>query len=167
LFPAFLLTVWIASAASAQDRKALVIANFDYGERQLSHAKADSAAVGVALRREGFRVTLAENVPVNESKDTLEQFARTDRVAESRQSPVVQKYLHQGTAAPVRFRNVKPSKDLTMFSLRHNNPKLHRRELLRVGGLALVGLSLPGLPQSVKGAEQQPRPAPRRPSHAR
>ena len=43
-----------------------------------------------------------------------------------------------------------------MLSRWHNNPQLHRRELLRVGGLALGGLSLPGVLQSVKGADPRP-----------
>ena len=71
------LIVLFAAVASAQDRTALVVANFDYGEHQLPQVKADAAAVGEALRREGFRVTLAENVPVKELKNTVEQFARS------------------------------------------------------------------------------------------
>lgn len=67
----------LPATASAQDRTALVVANFDYGEHQLAHVKADAAAVGEVLRREGFRVTLAENVPVKELKNTVEQFARS------------------------------------------------------------------------------------------
>ncbi len=71
------LIALFAAVASAQDRTALVVANFDYGEHQLSHVKTESAAVSEALRREGFRVTLAENVPVKELKNTVEQFARS------------------------------------------------------------------------------------------
>ena len=55
-----------AATGYAQDRTALVVTNFDYGEHQLSHVKADAASVGEALRREGFRVTVVENVPVKE-----------------------------------------------------------------------------------------------------
>jgi formylglycine-generating enzyme required for sulfatase activity len=73
---ALLLATAIPSIAVAQDRTALVIANFDYGEHQLAQVKADVAAVGEALRREEFRVTVAENVPVKDLKSTVEQFAR-------------------------------------------------------------------------------------------
>lgn len=66
-----------ATAVSAQDRTALVIANFDYGEYQLPQVKAEAALVGDSLRREGFRVTTAENLPVKELKTQIEQFVRS------------------------------------------------------------------------------------------
>lgn len=63
--------------ATAQDRTALVIANYDYGgEHVYSRTKAETAAVSDALRNEGFRVTFVENVPAKQLKNTFEQFAR-------------------------------------------------------------------------------------------
>jgi formylglycine-generating enzyme required for sulfatase activity len=74
---AILLTLGISSLVSAQDRTALVIANFDYGEHQLTQVKTDAATVAEALRKEGFRVTVAENISGKELKNTVEKFARS------------------------------------------------------------------------------------------
>ncbi|MEY4179253.1 MAG: Serine/threonine-protein kinase pkn1 [Planctomycetota bacterium] len=64
------------SPASASDRTALVIANSDYGEHQLAQVKSDATAMAEALKREGFRVTLAENIGNKELKNSVEQFAK-------------------------------------------------------------------------------------------
>ncbi len=74
---AILLALGISSLVSAQDRTALVIANFDYGEHQLAQVKTDAAAVAEALRKKGFRVTVVENVSGKELKNTVEKFARS------------------------------------------------------------------------------------------
>jgi hypothetical protein len=74
---ALLLALVISSDAFAQDRTALIIANFDYGEHQLSQVQADAAAVAEALRKEGFRVTVAENISGKELKSTVEKFTRS------------------------------------------------------------------------------------------
>jgi len=67
----------LASAASAHDRTALVIANSDYGEHQLKTVPGETAEIAKALERQGFRVTLVENVAAKELKSTVEQFCRT------------------------------------------------------------------------------------------
>jgi formylglycine-generating enzyme required for sulfatase activity len=74
---ALLLVLVISSDAFAQDRTALIIANFDYGEYQLTQVQADAAAVAEALRKEGFRVTVAENISGKELKSTVEKFTRS------------------------------------------------------------------------------------------
>lgn len=70
------LSLAVASAF-AQDRTALVVANFDYGEHQFAPVEAQASAVAEALRREGFRVNLAKNVPLKELKRLVEQFAQS------------------------------------------------------------------------------------------
>lgn len=64
----------------AHDRAALVIANDDYGEHSLPQIKADAAAVTEALRREGFRTTVAENVDARGLTSAVDQFVRTTPV---------------------------------------------------------------------------------------
>lgn len=71
-----LIAICCSAGLSAQDRTALVISNYDYGDHQLPNVKADATAVSEALRAEGFRVTLAENVSSKELKNQIEQFAR-------------------------------------------------------------------------------------------
>jgi formylglycine-generating enzyme required for sulfatase activity len=72
------LAVWfVAAVAVAQDRSALVVANYEYGEHQLATVKADADVVSEVLRREGFQVTAAENLAAKELKNTVEQFARS------------------------------------------------------------------------------------------
>ena len=73
---ALLAACFVVTSASAQDRTALVVANFDYGEHQFSRVKVEAVSVADALRREGFRVTVAENVPVKELRNAVDKFAR-------------------------------------------------------------------------------------------
>ncbi len=79
-----LVALLFAAAAQAGERVALLIGNSEYSrpEMALPNPQNDSRALGAALRRMGFRVTVANNQTLDQMETALAEFEQTARDAE-------------------------------------------------------------------------------------
>ncbi len=79
-----LVFLLFAVAAQAGERVALLIGNSEYSrpEMTLPNPQNDSRALGAALRRMGFRVTVANNQTLDQMEAALAEFEETARDAE-------------------------------------------------------------------------------------
>ncbi len=72
-----LLSALCAPTSHAEHRVALLIGNGDYPKAPLASPPNDIRAVGDALKRRGFTVTLLENLKAKEMKEAFASFAGT------------------------------------------------------------------------------------------